>query len=621
MVAIGTALSSPGMATPVIGVPSTSLPSPQRLGTTVTVTASATDTDPGTISYRYEIGHVAGSTLTLVRDFSVTGAFIYTPMEQGAGNYRIVVTARNNSTGNTAASSIPNFKFTSPVVSNAPVITPTANVLTALFSSPPCAAGGTLMRASIQRSGAIPSYTNWRKCPAGRNVDFIIAGMRGQTLYSINSQTLIGGTVSAGPKVTFTTGTPPASLATGTIIVPFTSQDSSAERFFLMSLTSPNLSEAVDLGGAPVWYYQDPTGTTPTLTRPLLGGNILMYANGASSVGTSVNNSQILRQIDLAGNIIRETNASRIGEQVAALSGITSSCQVGGTDCLGGALDHEALGLPNGNTMAELSEEKIFTDGTQGSSPTNPVDIIGDIIVELDSNWQVIWYWRAFDHLNANRAAVLGETCVNNQGGCPPVILTTGIAQDWLHGNAIYYTPSDGSILFSMRHQDWVIKIAFSDGAGNGDTVWTLGKGGDFTINSSDPYPWFSHQHDAGFVSDGTTTLALFDNGNTRVSPPPLGVGHGDSRGYVLTLDQVNLVATPVLLADLGFFSNALGTAELLANGDYHFEAGLAASNPSYSQAIEVFPNATLGFTMQLNGVRDYRNFRMTSLYIPPAKD
>ena len=190
-----------------------------------------------------------------------------------------------------------------------------------------------------------------------------------------------------------------------------------------------------------------------------------------------------------------------------------------------------------------------------------------------------------------------------------------------MHGNALYFTPSDGSVLFSMRHQDWVIKIDYGNGAGTNNIVWTLGKDGDFVINSSDPYPWFSHQHDPGFVQSGTTTLALFDNGNTRVSPPPLGLGSGDSRGYVLNVDQVNKLVTPVLLADLGFFSQALGTAELLAGGDYHFDAGFSFTTPAYAQSIEVFPDGTRSFTLQVQGVRVYRSIRMISLYSPPDKD
>ena len=621
MIATGTALCNSLMATPVVGVPTTSLPTPQPLGTTVAITASATDTDPGTISYRFEIGAASSSTTSMARDFSVDNTFVFTP-ERQEGNYKFVVVARNNSTGQVGTNLVSFFKFNSLVVKGAAAITPTANPLAALFSSPPCAAGGLYMRASILAAGAtVPSYTNWLPCKAGQNINFIIAGMRAATIYTISSQTWNGSALAAGAKLTYTTGTPSVSFPTVTVTVPLTSQDDQAERFMLMATTQP-FPMAVDLSGTPVWYYKDPSGSPPLVTRPLLGGEILMIATGANSAGSAVTNSQILREIDLAGNIIRETNATRVSEQVAALSGIPSSCQIGGSDCLVGAFSHEALQLPNGHTLVLADEEKIFTDGTQGSSPGNPVDIIGDIIVDLDTNWQVVGYWRAFDHLDANRAAILGETCAAPaQPGCPPITLTKGLAQDWLHGNALYFAPSDGSILYSMRHQDWVVKIDYGNGSGTNNILWTLGKGGDFTIASSDAYPWFSHQHDPGFLQGGTTMLAMFDNGNTRVSPPPLGLGSGDSRGYVLNIDEVHKVVTPVLLADLGYFSVALGTAEQLSNGNYHFEAGWANVVPPYSEAIEVFPDGTLGFTTQIVGTLCYRNFRLLSLYTPPDKD
>ena len=117
--------------------------------------------------------------------------------------------------------------------------------------------------------------------------------------------------------------------------------------------------------------------------------------------------------------------------------------------------------------------------------------------------------------------------------------------------------------------------------------------------------------------------MAMFDNGNTRVSPPPLGLGSGDSRGYVLNVDQQNMVATPVLLADLGVFSAALGTAQLLANGDYAFDAGYASISPATAKAIEVFPTSisgSLGYTLQVGSLA-YRAFRLASFYSPPDKD
>jgi arylsulfate sulfotransferase len=563
----------------------------------------------------------------MMRDFNTQNSFLFTP-ELHAGNYQIVITAYNNATGNTASATIPSFKFSALASAGVPVLSPTPNALVALLSTPPCAARYKSVRASILRSGAaVPFATNWNNCVKGSENNILIAGMRASTQYTITPQYTNGTTITSGAPMSYTTGAAPVSLSSGTVVTPQTSADSQPERFYLMSLTTPQIPEAIDTSGTPVWYYLDPSGTTATLTRPIPGGDIMVYANGPNSLGNGVVNSTIVRQIDLAGNIVHETNASLLGNAVAAMAGLTQQCYFGGTECVGGSIDHEALQLPNGNYLVEMSEEQVFTNGAQGSSPSNPVDIIGDVIVELNPQLQVIWYWRAFDNLNVDRAAVLGETCANNQGGCPAVILAS-IANDWLHGNAIQYNVADGSFIFSLRHQDWIIKVNFDNGTGDGSTIWTMGLDGNFTINSSDPYPWFSHQHDPGFLNNGTTVLAVFDNGNTRVQPPPLGLGlpqgtlDGDSRGYVLDVDQVNMVVTPILLDDLGFYSEALGTSMQLTNGDYYFDAGFADAVPSYCQFIEVFPNATNTFTIQMGtNVKAYRSIRMDNLYTVPDKD
>jgi hypothetical protein len=619
IIATCTAFSNLALAVPMVTL-APSLPTPQPLGTAVTLSAGGSDTDPGTLSYRFEIGPAGGANLAMVRDFSTDNTFVLA-LTARHGSYQFVVTARNNSTLNTGTFTYSPFEFTSLVMNGAPTITPTANPLVALFSSPGCAAGGLWMRVRMLRMGStVPSYTSWQSCGDGGELDFVLAGMRASTLYSINSQTSDGRTLTQGRILGFTTGVPAVTFPQIRVPVPFSSADSEIDRFILMATSG--FPMAVDLSAAPVWYYVDPSGQTPQMTRPVAGGKILMFANGANSAGTTVNLQQILREIDLEGNIIRETNATRVSEQLVAMSGIASNCQIGGTDCLGGAFHHEAVQLPDGHTLVLMDEEKIFTDGTQGSSATNPADIVGDIIVDLDPNWQVAWYWRAFDHLNNNRAAILGETCTNGQAGCPPILLTTGVAQDWLHGNALYFVPFDGSVLFSMRHQDWIVKIDYNNGAGTGTVIWRLGKGGDFSIDSTDPYPWFSHQHDPGFLRGAGTYLALFDNGNTRVSPPPLGLGSGNSRGYVLQLDQMNKVATPVLLADLGFYSFALGSAQLLGNGDYNFDAGAAFdADPIYNESIEVSPAGTIGFALKITGATCYRSFRLPNLYTAPEKD
>jgi len=145
-----------------------------------------------------------------------------------------------------------------------------------------------------------------------------------------------------------------------------------------------------------------------------------------------------------------------------------------------------------------------------------------------------------------------------------------------------------------------------------------MGIDGDFQIQSSDPNPWFSHQHDPNFEVDNKTLL-VFDDGNLREATDPTA----HSRGQVLKVDQTNKVVTPVLNADLGVYSGALGSAALLPDGNYHFDAGFLLSaaangNPLYNaQSLEVNPSGNIVFGVQF-GTLEYRSFRMPDMYTAP---
>jgi hypothetical protein len=95
--------------------------------------------------------------------------------------------------------------------------------------------------------------------------------------------------------------------------------------------------------------------------------------------------------------------------------------------------------------------ERVFPAGTQGDISGLPLDIEGDMIIVVDANWQVVWYWDSFNPagggkgyalLPVSRTAVLGETCGAAQTGCPPMLLlgpgVAPVAHDWLHANTLY---------------------------------------------------------------------------------------------------------------------------------------------------------------------------------------
>jgi hypothetical protein len=327
-----------------------------------------------------------------------------------------------------------------------------------------------------------------------------------------------------------------------------------------------------------------------------------------------------------------------------------------GSSCLG-AFHHDAIQtLPN-NYMAVLVDvEEIFPPGTQGDNTGLPVDIVGDAIVVLNRDWQAVWYFNAFEHdsgcpvppatgpcqLDINRAAVLGGSCGASSPGCPPMfLLGPGIAPaaiDWLHGNSLYYWPTDnfggasGDIVWSSKNQDWVMKIDYKNGTGTGEILWRMGNEGDFTFNNiyNDPWPWFSGQHDVGIAENGAGVMTIFDDGDTRVSSPPGGLGYPgcepsdcDSRGMALNFNESTMEVTPVLSDDLGSYSTAMGSAQLLPDGNYFFMSGwVLANNSVVSYALEILPTAgTDTGTTVLNveqSVGGYRAWQMSSLYNPP---
>jgi len=262
---------------------------------------------------------------------------------------------------------------------------------------------------------------------------------------------------------------------------------------------------------------------------------------------------------------------------------------------------HDVRRLANGNYLI-LGMVEVITDA-QGPN----TDVLGDMILVLDTNLQVVWTWDTFDHLDVNRQAVLGETCTSGVSGCS--VLKAAVANDWTHGNSIALTP-DGNILYNSRHQDMAYKISYANGTGDGSVMWRLGKDGDFAWQSSDPYPWFSHAHDVDYAAGSSNKISLFDNGNTRVSQ--FG---GHSRGQVLQIDETNRTVTPLLNADLGVFSAAVGSAQILSNGNVLFGAGLLP--PFQAQAIETGSTGAINSVLEISSWV-YRTFRMPDLYSAP---
>jgi hypothetical protein len=385
------------------------------------------------------------------------------------------------------------------------------------------------------------------------------------------------GTASA--PLTFRTGPLPTNLTFPTFTVeraPAPGTDLTQDIVFHVGIGGPPATVdtlATDRMGNVLWYYDPVVNGFPSFAPSLApGGSILLIGGQPNQTG----GASTLREVDLAGDTLRETNIDAINAQLAAL-GQSSIIDI----------NHDAQRLPNGDTaVLATSPRTIKIRGR--STPYN-----GDMVLVLDRDFQVSWVWDPFQWLNPRRLPTLGERPSN-----------------WTHANSVAWSPADGNLLVSLRSQDWAIKINYANGTGDGHVIWRLGPGGDFQINSTDRSPWFSHQHDVRYINN--TTLVLFDNGNTRQARNP----RAHSRGQELILDEATGVATLVVNADLGSYAPFTGSAQKLPNGNLVFDS------PITRRTIEVFPGGQNAYVMNMNIPGEqpqYRSYIFDTLYGNPA--
>ncbi len=572
--AIALAASASAMSVTV----ATSLPSPQPVGTMVLLNASV-DQANGTIWYRYRVRELGGN-YKMIRDYGPITWINWTASEYD-GVYEIEVSARNRQTGDTAVATLP-YQMLSQVSVRDAVVNPTSHPLVFLYSAN-CPDGARMKVQFHIATGGPDQETPYKACRAGRSVNFYLAGLYPSSEYAAHHVIDSGGQSTIGPDILFGTGQAPPVAFTQVVTKAPTMNVSNQ----VLLGSSLNGAAATDLQGNLIWYSNN---GIYVVTRPENGG----FFWGTIESQLADVSQQVIRKFDLVGMTVLETNAARVNEQLAAMG----RRQISG-------FHHEVRTLPDGRIAALADVEQILTD-VQGPGA---IDVIGDMIVVLDSDLNVVWAWDTFDHLDVTRTALMNEKC-GAVSACAPFYLAK-TANDWTHGNAISETP-DGQLLYSSRHQDWLIKIGYDSGAGDGRVIWRLGKDGDFQFNSSDAWPWFSHQHDANYESSDPTKLMVFDDGNTRVAS-----NGGDSRGQVLVLDEKSRTASFALNADLGVFSMAVGSAQELRDGNHHFDAGFVAdSNGRAAYSIEVDGSGNIVYAAKANTIL-YRTFRMTSMYSP----
>ena len=281
----------------------------------------------------------------------------------------------------------------------------------------------------------------------GESTNFLVAGMLPDTQYLMRN-VLNTGAIST--PILFRTGSLPTNISFPTASVPMGPQPGTdlTQNMILhggiLGPTNGVTTYATDLNGNITWYYDSIANNFSSYFTSLEpGGDMLLIGGDANETGDA---GEYLREIDLAGDTVRETNINAINAQLAIL---------GQQPVFN--FNHDVELLPNGDLAVLANTQRIINvAGT-------PTVYNGDMVLVLDKNLQIVWDWDPFLWLDTNRLPTLGEGPTN-----------------WLHANAIAWSPEDGDLLISLRSQDWVIKIDYDNGNGDGHIVWTLGLGGDF---------------------------------------------------------------------------------------------------------------------------------------------
>jgi hypothetical protein len=183
------------------------LASGQPVGTTITWTASSTGL--GNPVYRFSVGTPGGPS-HVVRDFSLSPTFSWTPMHEGVYSLQAQVKDGFAATGTTRAAAT--FTVNARVTGTKAVVRPTANPLVALYSAPACAGGTLAVQFRPATGSATWQSTAAQPCSPGQRVNVLVAGMRPGTRYLLRHVVSGGSRRATSSPLPFTTGKPPAGL-------------------------------------------------------------------------------------------------------------------------------------------------------------------------------------------------------------------------------------------------------------------------------------------------------------------------------------------------------------------------------------------------------------------------
>lgn len=382
-----------------------------------------------------------------------------------------------------------------------------------------------------------------------------VYGMTAETDYEFAIHADANGERSTETK-TFTTGSLPSDFPP--IQVEQSNPEKAADGYRLLDLfkwkddgtgskDDWGMAIAVNKRGEVVWYYKADHQVWDA--NRLSNGNIVYNAGHDAII-----------EIDMAGNIVNRWDAQ---------------------EDFGRTLDENEYSVHHGVHEQEngrfltLSTELRQIDGYKEGEDSSPV--IGDVGLEFNRDGEVTGTWSMFDVLEdyTTRKRVGSTGPYWNDDYEMPV-------NDWTHGNAIQQGDTEGTLIASLRHQDWIVKWDRE----TSDLEWRLGPEGDFEF-ASDEGQFQYHQHAPVWLDNGN--LLVYDNGNSRPSIEEGGQYYTRVVEYNIDASGVDIDAGEKgtveqvweYRTDPQYYAPYVGDADKLPNGNILIGDGGLLSDPS----------------------------------------
>ena len=325
---------------------------------------------------------------------------------------------------------------------------------------------------------------------AGENHELNVLGLHAETSYQFEIVSSSEAGMSTHSE-SFTTGSLPSGFPP--IKVKASKPDKAADGFRLMSLyrwhkpgegsgyqTGWGMIVGIDQHGEVVWYYKADHWTWNA--HRISNGNLVYIIADHEIV-----------EIDMMGNIVNRWHAKDdLGRKP-------------GQDTYG--IHHSVVEQEDGNFVT-LSTALQKVEGYKSAG--SKANVIGDVAVEFNRQGDVQSTSSLFDVLSdytTRRRRGSGGPKWNDEYGKD--------TEDWSHANALTFGNADGTLLASLRHQDWLVQWDRE----TDELLWRLGPEGDFEFPQGSDGEFNFHQHAPHWLENGN--LMVYDNGNFRSSVQP----------------------------------------------------------------------------------------------------